>query len=87
MHAASGQALDDLGVVDVDLHHVVDVHAGLAHGLGLRNGARETVEQKAVGAVRLLDALLYQPDDHIVGHQRAGVHEFLGLQPERRARP
>jgi len=51
VNAATGHALDDLFVGDVDLDHVVDRHAGSLHRFSLRNGAGEAVEQVAVLAV------------------------------------
>ena len=55
------------------------------HRLGLRDGAREAVEQEAVGAIGLRDALLDQADDDVVADQAASVHHLLGGQAERRA--
>ena len=45
--------------------------AGVLHRVGLRNGARKAVEQIAVRAIGLLQALLDQADDDVVGNQRA----------------
>jgi hypothetical protein len=83
--AAAAHALDDGVVGHVDLQHVVELDAGGLHGVGLRDGAREAVEQEAVGAVGLGDALLDQADDDVVADQRAGVHHLLGGQAQRRA--
>ena len=44
----------------VDLEHDVELDAGRLHRVGLRDGARKAVEQEAVGAVGLGDALLDQ---------------------------
>ena len=54
------------------------------HGVkshSLRGGTRETVQDDALLGVRLLDALLHQIDDQIIGNQLAGVHEALALTP------
>jgi len=85
VHAATAHAFDDRRVRHVDFKHEVDVHAGALHGFGLRNGAGETVEQEALGAVWLRDAFLDQADDDVVTDQLASVHHLLGLQPERGA--
>ena len=57
---------------------MVQLDAGVTQGLGLRNGAREAVEQVAVGAVGLLQAFLDQADDDVVRHQLAFVHDLFG---------
>ena len=57
----------------------------LVERLGLDDGAREAVEQEAVARVVLLEALDDDPDDHVVGHELAGVHEALGLGAQRAA--
>ena len=44
--------------------------------------AREAVEQEAVAGVAVADALDDHADDHLVGHQLAGVHVALGLAAE-----
>jgi len=76
---AARHALDDFLIGDVDLDDVVDRHAGGLHRFGLRNGAREAVEQIAVLAVRLLKARLHHADDDVVGDEAASIHDGLGL--------
>ena len=66
----------------VELHNVVQVQAGLLHRLGLRDSAREAVEQEAAGAVGLGDPVLHQADDHGVGHQVPGIHVRLRSQAQ-----
>jgi hypothetical protein len=83
--AAAGHAVDDHGVVDVDLDHVLDAHARGLHRLGLRDRARKAVEEKPAGAIGGEDALLHQPGDDVVGDEVAAVHHRLGREPERRA--
>ncbi len=85
MHAPAAHAHDDLLVRHVDLQHVVDRHAGLLHRLGLRDGAREAVEQVARLAVGLPQALLHHLDDQLVRYQVPGVHHLLRLFAERAA--
>ncbi|MNP30027.1 hypothetical protein D3C76_1230820 [compost metagenome] len=82
MHATTGDAADDFLVVHGDLDHVVDGHAGVLQGFSLGDGARETVEEEAVGAIGLGDALLDQVDDQVIGNQATGVHHALGLQAQ-----
>ena len=65
------------------LDDVVDGDARVAQRLGLRDGAREAVEQEAVGAVGPRDALLHQRDDDLVGDQLAAGHDLSDLQAER----
>ena len=85
VHATTAHAGDDLAVRHVDFEHVVDRHAGILHGLGLRNGARETVEHVAALAVGFLEAILDQADDDVVADQAAGIHDLLGFEAQRRA--
>ena len=61
-------------------------NAGVLHRIGLRNRPRKAVEQIAARAVGLLEPLLDQPDDDLVGHQRSRIHHLLGRDAERRAR-
>ena len=56
--------------------------AGGLHCIGLGDGAGETIEQEAVGAVGLRDALLDQVDDQVVTDQTTGLHHGLGLQAQ-----
>ena len=60
-------------------------HARGLHRLGLRNGAREAVEEEAARAIGGLDALLHEADDDLVGDELAAIHDLLGREPERRA--
>ncbi len=80
------QALDDVIVWNHDLHHGVDRHSGLAHGLCLRQRPREAIEQETVGTIIGRDSFLHQPDNHVVGYQTTGIHGHLGLQTEFGAR-
>ena len=85
MRAAPGHALDDLGIVDGDLDHEIELDTGILHRVGLRDGAWKAVEQKAFAAIRLADAFLDHADDDVVRHQRAGVHDFFRRHAECRA--
>jgi hypothetical protein len=71
MHATAAHAFDDGVERHVDLEHIVQLDAGGLHRVGLRNGARETVEQEALGAVVLGDAFLDEADDDVVADQGA----------------
>ena len=54
----------------------------LVQGSSLRQGAREAVQDHAVLAVGLLDALGDDTDDDLVGHQLALLHDRLGLDAD-----
>src|SRR6185295_13635898 len=90
----AGEAADDaLGqrlLVDLHLDHPVELLAGgRQHGverLGLSLGAREAVQDEALGGIRLGDAVLDQTDHQRVGHQLAPLHDPLGLLAELAAR-
>src|SRR5690606_31323331 len=71
MDATTTQTLHDDLVLHRDLDNDIDVDACIHHGLGLWNRARESVEQEAVGTVRLGDALLDQCNDDLIGDQSA----------------
>ena len=85
-HTTRGQALDDDLEVDIDEQSGVQRALQLGqHGVkshSLRGGTRETVQDDALLGVRLLDALLHQIDDQIIGNQLAGIHEALGLNAQ-----
>ncbi len=51
----------------------------LVQRLGLGHGAGEAVQDEALLAVGLRQAILDDADDHFIGHQFPGIHEFLGL--------
>jgi hypothetical protein len=71
MDAAPAHALDDVFLGHRYLDHVIQLDAGVLERVGLRNGAGKAIEQIAIGAVRLLQAILDQPDDDVVGYQTA----------------
>ena len=81
MAAAPAHALDDHRVGHVDLEHVIECHAGVAQRVGLRNGARKAVEQVAVAAIGLAQAVAHQPDDDFVGHQPPESMTFFAESP------
>ena len=80
-----GRVLDACAAPGGKSAHLLERDPGLLHRIGLGNGAGKAVEQVALGAVRLLQALGDQPDDDVVGHEAAGFHDLLRLQAERRA--
>jgi hypothetical protein len=87
---APGQAAQELLARDVEKDHAVEVLAETAQqrveGLGLGHRAREAVQHVARTGVGPREPLVHQADHDLVGHERALVHEALGLAPERRAR-
>src|ERR671931_15883 len=85
MHAAAAHTHDDLVVGHVDLEHAVERHAGALERLRLRDGARKAVEEIAALAVGLLQPLLHETDDDVVGHELPGVHHLLRREAKRRA--
>src|SRR5690606_10138861 len=62
---------------------LVDAGQDLLQRLGLVDRARVTVEDEAVGGVRLADARLDHAVGHIARHQVAGVHVLLRLEAQR----
>ena len=86
MHAPPAHPLDDRRVGHVDFQDVVERDGGVLHRVGLRNRSREAVEQVALRAIRGLQPLAHEPDDDVVGHQAAGIHDLFRGEAERRAR-
>ncbi len=89
VHAARGlvnatacDTLDDFFVFHRDFNHGIQLDTSRHQGFGLRNGARETVEQETVGTVRLRDTVLDQGNDQVIGNQATGVHDALGLNAQ-----
>ena len=85
---AVGDARDQRLGVGSDLDHGVELQALLrqhrAQRIGLRHGAREAVEDEAVLAVGLVDALGDDAVDDLVGNQVAAIHDLLGREAHRR---
>ena len=84
MRTATAHALDDGIERDVKFQHIVELDAGGLHRVGLRNGARKSIEQKTLRAVRLGNSLFDQINNEVVDHQAAGVHDFFGFDAQRR---
>src|SRR5690606_6887197 len=57
VHAATAHALDDVFFGHHDFHHVVQAYARVLERIGLRNRTGKAVEQVAVAAVGLLQAI------------------------------
>ena len=74
---------DDLLIGNLDGDHGVEADTGLLEGLGLGDRAGHAVQNVAVRAVRLLQALVDDADDDLIGHQLTGVHILLGLEARR----
>jgi hypothetical protein len=85
MYAPTAHTRNDLFVIHGDFDHVVDVDAGIDHGLRLGDGARETIEEEAAGAVGLGDTFLDEADDDVVRDQPTGIHDRLRLPAQLRA--
>ena len=87
--APARQPADDFVIVDNEFEHDRERRAHLGEhvveDLGLRDVAREAVEQEAVAGVVLVEPLLDHRDRHLVGYQVAGVHVPLGLVAQRGA--
>ena len=79
MYATTNNTVNDQLVRHVELEHVVHVDARFFHGISLRNGAWEAVQQETVTAVFLSNALFDQSDNQLVGHQLACVHDVFRL--------
>ena len=76
---------DDLLIGDLDGDHSVESDTRLLQRLSLGDGAGHPIQNVAVGAVGLLQTLVDDADDDLIGHQLASIHVLLGLQPGGRA--
>ena len=77
MHAASGHALDDLIVIDIDLNHRINGDTAVLQCIGLRNGAGEAIEQVAILAIIFLNAFFDHTHDDVIRNQAAVIHDFF----------
>src|SRR5262249_47862601 len=86
---AAGDALLQDGAVHLEFDHRVERKAFLLeHAVeryGLRDGARETVQDESLSGIGLLDTVGDDRHDHIIGHQLTALHHVLGAQPDRGA--
>ena len=86
---APGQAPDELGLGDLDLEGDVDLAVAVGQGrgqdVGLGQVAREAVEDRADGRVRLGQPVEEHLDRDRVGHQLAALHVPPGLEADGRA--
>ena len=79
-HRVGNRELDHPG------HRLARLGELLVEHLGLRESPGEAVEDEAVHAVLLLDAIGDDADDDLVRDQSAGIHRGLGLLPNLSAR-
>ena len=80
-----GNAIHQHLVIHLQQDHGVDPPARLVqHRVefhSLRDGARESIEDKALAGVRLADAAVQHGDDEVIRHQPTGLHDRLGALP------
>ena len=76
-----GRSFRDRAIRHIDFQYVIDRDAGVLHRVRLRNGARKTVKQVAIGAIRLLQSILDQADDDVVRYQPPASITFLAAMP------
>ena len=84
MNQAAADALDEHLVWHLELEDGVDLADALrdehlVERHGLRGGAREAVEDEAVGALGRLDVVLDDAHHDVVRHEAARLHDRLGL--------
>ena len=77
--------MENLLVGNLNVQHAVELNTGLLQGLGLGDGAGHPVQDVALLAVRLGQALGDDADDHLVRDQLARVHVASGLESHGRA--
>src|SRR6266540_1090661 len=82
-------SLQQLAFVHLELDHRVELHIlRIEHAverLGLGNGARKTVQDEALGRVRLLDPVGHDGHYDVVGAEVAARHDGFSLAADRRA--
>src|SRR5690606_18452790 len=72
--------------LDDDAERRIPLLQKLVEGCRLRKRPREAVENKAILAVRLCDALVDDSDDQLVRNQLPALHDRLDLLAKLRAR-
>src|SRR5262249_42890228 len=86
---AAAEPRDQLLLGHVEKHHALEWRPfGVeqpVERLRLGHRPREAVQDEALPAVRLSEALADEPDDHAVGDELAGIHVAPCLEPEGRA--
>lgn len=76
---AAAHTLDDLPVGDLNGEHDVELDSVLLQEFGLSDRAGHSIQDIAVLAVALGQALFHNAQDHVVRNQFARIHEGLGL--------
>ena len=79
VNATPDDAVNDQFVRNIEFQHVIHGDTRFFHGVSLRNGAREAVQQKTVAAIFLSNTLFDQGDNQFVGDQLTGVHNIFRL--------
>src|SRR3984893_448088 len=83
---ASGKAIDQHGLIDLELDHVVEsettARQHFIERLRLRERPRKAVENKAVAGIRLADAVGDHVYDDAVGNELARIHDALDAEPQ-----
>ena len=85
VNTTAAHASNNFAIVDGDFEHIVDADTGSFERLSLRNCARKSIKQIAIGTIRRRHALLDQSDDDLVRHQSASVHDFFCSNTQWRA--
>ena len=79
VNATADDAVNDQFIRNIEFQYVIYGNARFFHGVSLRNGAREAVQQESVAAIFLSDTLFHQGDNQFVGDQLTGVHNIFRL--------
>src|SRR5262249_50788238 len=83
---APGQAINQCDLVDLELDDMVELEAVAREHLvqrpGLRQRPRKAVENKAVAAIRLANAVGNHVDHDAIGNELAGIHDALDAQSD-----
>ena len=85
VHTPARHALNDGIKGHINFKHIVQVDLCSLHRIGLGQSSGESIEQKAIGTIVLFDSFFDQPDDDLIAHQCARVHDGFGLEPQGRA--
>ena len=83
VHTTTTHAIHNGFIRHINFEHVINCHAGLFHRISLRQRARKTIKQIAIGAVRFFQTIFDQTDDDVIRHQATRIHHLLGSQAKR----
>ncbi len=82
VYSPATHTFNDVLVADLNVNDPVEPNIRSLHGLGLRNRARETIEQVTIKAVGLGESLFHQINDDVIAHKSARIHDLFSFNAQ-----